>query len=47
MPEGLEHFPIKWNRETLQVSLLSHVLFGKPDSTHRVKPEGMLFRDML
>jgi hypothetical protein len=43
----LEHFPIQWNREVLQISLLSHVLFGKPVSTHRVKPEGMLFRDML
>jgi hypothetical protein len=23
------------------------VLFGKPDSTHRLKPEGKLFRIML
>ena len=30
----------------LQIYLL-HVLFGKPVSTHRVKPEGMLFGDML
>jgi hypothetical protein len=29
------------------VSLLSHVVFEKPDATHRVKPEGTLFRDML
>src|ERR1700733_1157227 len=34
-------------RPTLSIYLLSHVLFGKPVSTHRVKPEGMLFRDML
>jgi len=27
--------------------LLKHDLFGKPVSTHRVKPEGMLFRIML
>jgi hypothetical protein len=26
---------------------VEHDLFGKPDSTHRVKPEGMLFRIML
>jgi hypothetical protein len=26
---------------------LSRVSFGKPASTHRVNPEGMLFRDML
>jgi hypothetical protein len=26
---------------------LEHDLFGKPDSTHRVMPEGMLFRIML
>jgi hypothetical protein len=26
---------------------LEHDLFRKPVSTHRVKPEGMLFRDML
>jgi hypothetical protein len=31
----------------LPIHELSHVLFGKPVSTHRVKPEGMLFRDML
>jgi hypothetical protein len=43
----LEHFPVKWNREELSISLLSHVLFGKPDPTHRVKPEGMLLRGML
>jgi hypothetical protein len=30
-----------------QIFFLSHVLFGKPVSAHRVKPEGMLFRDML
>jgi hypothetical protein len=30
----------------LQIFLVSQVLFGKPVSTHRVKPEGMLFRDM-
>jgi hypothetical protein len=29
------------------ISLLSHVLFGKSVSIRRVKPEGMLFRDML
>jgi hypothetical protein len=28
-------------------SLAEHDLFGKPVSTHRVKPEGMLFRIML
>jgi hypothetical protein len=44
---ALEHIPIKWNRHVLQIYLFSHVLFGKPASTHRVKPEGMLFRDML
>jgi hypothetical protein len=27
--------------------LVEHDLFGKPVSTHRVKPEGMLFRIML
>jgi hypothetical protein len=26
---------------------VEHDLFGKPVSTHRVKPEGMLFRIML
>jgi hypothetical protein len=26
---------------------LEHDLFGKPGSTHRVKPKGMLFRIML
>jgi hypothetical protein len=26
--------------------LFAHVLFEKPVSTHRVKPEGKLFRDM-
>jgi hypothetical protein len=35
------------NREMLQIYLLSHVLFGKPVPTHRIKSEGMLFRDML
>jgi hypothetical protein len=34
-------------RPTLSIYLLSHVPFGKPVSTRRVKPEGMLFRDML
>jgi hypothetical protein len=43
----LEQLPIKWDRKVLKISLLSHVLFGKPVSTHRVKPEGMLFREML
>jgi hypothetical protein len=42
----LEHFPIQWNREVLWISLLSHVL-RKTVSTHRVKLEGMLFRDRL
>jgi hypothetical protein len=28
-------------------SLVEHDLFGKPVSTRRVKPEGMLFRIML
>jgi hypothetical protein len=27
--------------------LVEHDLFGKPVTTHRVKPEGMLFRIML
>jgi hypothetical protein len=35
------------NRDVLLIHLLSHVLYGKPVSTHRVKPEGMLFRDTL
>jgi hypothetical protein len=43
----LEHMPIKLNRHVLQICLLSHVLSGKPASTHRVKPEGMLFRDIF
>jgi hypothetical protein len=30
-----------------QALLVEHDLYGKPDSTHRVKPEGMLFRIML
>jgi hypothetical protein len=29
----LDHFPIKGHREMVQVSLLSHALFGKPVST--------------
>jgi hypothetical protein len=44
---SLEHVSIKLNRDMFQIYLLSHVLFGKPGSTHRVKPVGMLFRDML
>ena len=45
--QRLEPFPIRRTRAVLQISLLPHVLFGKPVSTHRVKLEGMLFRDML
>jgi hypothetical protein len=41
--DPLEHIPIKLHRDVLQIRLLSHVFFEKPVSTHRVKPEGMLF----
>ena len=44
---GLEHFPIKWDREMLQISLLSHVLSENRFPPIGSKPEGMLFGIML
>jgi hypothetical protein len=44
----LTHIPTELSRHVLKIYLLSHVLFGKPASIHRVKAHrGTPFRDTL